>query len=183
MTPEVVTRWCTPRIARCSKSPRDVRGRYRAPELLFGAKIYTPAIDVWSAGCIIAELLTGTVLFDGANDIDQVTKITYATQLPPVSFCDIFCRFTLGNVDIKRWPGAAPAIFASFFGCIMSCGTLAGVDELPTFLEFEPVGALKVTARNVFPTTLAPYFLKPLNPFFLPLARATSHLAAGVDQG
>jgi serine/threonine protein kinase len=42
MTPEVVTRW------------------YRAPELLFGAKIYTPAIDVWSAGCIIAELLTGT---------------------------------------------------------------------------------------------------------------------------
>jgi|ERR1700733_1072040 len=32
---------------------------YRAPELIFGATDYTPAIDVWSCGCVIAELLLG----------------------------------------------------------------------------------------------------------------------------
>jgi len=31
--------------------------RYRAPELLFGARCYGPAVDTWAAGCIIAELL------------------------------------------------------------------------------------------------------------------------------
>jgi serine/threonine protein kinase len=32
---------------------------YRAPELIFGASDYTPAIDVWSTGCVISELLIG----------------------------------------------------------------------------------------------------------------------------
>ncbi len=32
---------------------------YRAPELIFGATDYSAAIDVWSAGCVIAELLIG----------------------------------------------------------------------------------------------------------------------------
>lgn len=34
---------------------------YRAPELIFGATEYTAAIDIWSAGCVLAELLTGQV--------------------------------------------------------------------------------------------------------------------------
>lgn len=34
---------------------------YRAPELIFGATEYTAAIDVWSAGCVLAELLLGQV--------------------------------------------------------------------------------------------------------------------------
>lgn len=34
---------------------------YRAPELIFGATEYTTAIDVWSAGCVLAELLLGQV--------------------------------------------------------------------------------------------------------------------------
>ena len=36
---------------------------FRAPELLLGAKHYTPAIDVWAAGCILAELLMLRPLF------------------------------------------------------------------------------------------------------------------------
>lgn len=34
---------------------------YRAPELIFGATEYTTSIDIWSAGCILAELLLGQV--------------------------------------------------------------------------------------------------------------------------
>lgn len=34
---------------------------YRAPELIFGATEYTTSIDIWSAGCVLAELLLGQV--------------------------------------------------------------------------------------------------------------------------
>jgi glycogen synthase kinase 3 beta len=43
---------------------------YRAPELIFGATDYSPAIDVWSAGCVIAELLLGQPLFPGESGVD-----------------------------------------------------------------------------------------------------------------
>ena len=39
---------------------------YRAPELIFGATDYTTAIDIWSVGCVMAELLLGQPLFPGA---------------------------------------------------------------------------------------------------------------------
>ncbi|KAJ3675440.1 hypothetical protein LUZ60_004482 [Juncus effusus] len=48
---------------------------YRAPELLLGAKEYSTAIDMWSVGCIMAELLTKEPLFDGKNEVDQLDKI------------------------------------------------------------------------------------------------------------
>lgn len=38
---------------------------YRAPELIFGATEYTCAIDMWSTGCVMAELLTGRPMFQG----------------------------------------------------------------------------------------------------------------------
>jgi len=48
---------------------------YRAPELIFGASDYTPAIDVWSAGCVMAELLLGEPIFAGESGIDQLVEI------------------------------------------------------------------------------------------------------------
>lgn len=38
---------------------------YRSPELLLGSKHYTPAVDIWSCGCILGEMLTGAPLFRG----------------------------------------------------------------------------------------------------------------------
>jgi serine/threonine protein kinase len=40
---------------------------YRAPELIFGKKNYDYTIDIWAAGCVIAELLGGKVLFMGRD--------------------------------------------------------------------------------------------------------------------
>jgi serine/threonine protein kinase len=48
---------------------------YRAPELLLGTKTYTPAIDIWSVGCVFAELLLGKSLFKGKGEIDQLDQI------------------------------------------------------------------------------------------------------------
>lgn len=48
---------------------------YRAPELIFGATDYTCCIDVWSAGCVLAELLLGVPLFPGESGVDQLVEI------------------------------------------------------------------------------------------------------------
>ncbi|CAL5349729.1 hypothetical protein CsSME_00036758 [Camellia sinensis var. sinensis] len=48
---------------------------YRAPELLLGAKQYSTAIDMWSLGCIMAELLAKGPLFNGKTEFDQLDKI------------------------------------------------------------------------------------------------------------
>jgi cell division cycle 2-like protein len=62
---------------------------YRAPELLLGAEDYSFEIDVWSIGCIFAELLTREPLFQGKNEVDELSKI-----------------FTLlGTPTNETWPG------------------------------------------------------------------------------
>ncbi|XP_076451707.1 cyclin-dependent kinase 11B-like [Babylonia areolata] len=48
---------------------------YRAPELLLCCKEYSKPIDMWSVGCIHAELLTMKALWPGKSDIDQLNKI------------------------------------------------------------------------------------------------------------
>ncbi len=68
MTEYVVTRW------------------YRAPELLLSCEDYTTAIDVWSVGCIIAELLGRKALFPGKDYIHQLNLITQVCFL-------LFCLF------------------------------------------------------------------------------------------
>eukprot|EP00026_Physarum_polycephalum_P004178 Phypoly_transcript_04195.p1 GENE.Phypoly_transcript_04195~~Phypoly_transcript_04195.p1 ORF type:complete len:505 (+),score=51.71 Phypoly_transcript_04195:76-1590(+) len=62
---------------------------YRPPELLMGSHNYGPEIDIWSAGCILVELLTNDYLFAGSNESDQLDMI--------------FKVF--GTPDESIWPG------------------------------------------------------------------------------
>ncbi|CAL8079128.1 unnamed protein product [Calicophoron daubneyi] len=55
---------------------------YRAPEVILGYK-YGPAIDIWSFGCILAELLTGAPLFPGEDEGDQLACIIELLGMPP----------------------------------------------------------------------------------------------------
>jgi len=48
---------------------------YRSPEGLHGARNYTQAIDIWSAGCVIGELLERKQLFPGHGDIDMLERV------------------------------------------------------------------------------------------------------------
>ncbi|KAK7600847.1 hypothetical protein V9T40_008288 [Parthenolecanium corni] len=71
LTHEVVTLW------------------YRAPEILLGSKVYSMAVDLWSLGCIFAELFRKKALFEGDSEIDQLFRIFR----------------TLGTPDEVVWPG------------------------------------------------------------------------------
>ena len=57
MTPKVVTLW------------------YRSPELLLNSSTQTTAIDMWSAGCILGELLSHKPLMPGRSEINQLEQI------------------------------------------------------------------------------------------------------------
>jgi glycogen synthase kinase 3 beta len=48
---------------------------YRAPELIFGNSNYDTYIDVWSVGCVIAELMLGQPIFPGESGVDQLVEI------------------------------------------------------------------------------------------------------------
>jgi len=73
---------------------------YRAPELLLGTKEYSTAIDMWSVGCIMAELLAKEPLFNGKTEFEQLDKIFR----------------TLGTPNEKIWPGYAklPGVKVNF---------------------------------------------------------------------
>lgn len=55
---------------------------YRAPELIFGATEYTVAIDLWSAGCVIAELVIGKPIFAGESSLEQIVEIIKVLGTP-----------------------------------------------------------------------------------------------------
>lgn len=57
MTDYVATRW------------------YRPPELLIGRQDYDTSIDIWSIGCVMAQMIDGEPLFGGENDLDQLYLI------------------------------------------------------------------------------------------------------------
>ncbi|CAG9323801.1 unnamed protein product [Blepharisma stoltei] len=55
---------------------------YRAPELIFGAVEYKESIDIWSAGCVTAELLIGKPVFPGESGVDQLVEILKVLGTP-----------------------------------------------------------------------------------------------------
>lgn len=69
-------------------SPQVASRWYRPPEILWGTQIYGPAIDLWAAGCVFAEMLRGEPLFAGNTDIEQLALVVR----------------TLGTPNTRIWP-------------------------------------------------------------------------------
>ena len=124
----------THRLALCDfgSAKRLVRGEpniayicsryYRAPELCLGATEYTTAVDMWSAGCVIAEMFLGNPLFPGESATDQIVEIIKVLGRPSREmFFDMNCRdITAKLPDMKgmAWMramrGKAPQEAAAF---------------------------------------------------------------------
>ncbi|GJN36084.1 hypothetical protein PR202_gb24920 [Eleusine coracana subsp. coracana] len=90
---------------------------YRAPELCgsFFSK-YTPAIDIWSIGCIFAELLTGKPLFPGKNVVHQLDIITDLLGTPsPEAISRALADSYFKNIaNVDREPSAQPVTKLEF---------------------------------------------------------------------
>ncbi|KAM0562656.1 hypothetical protein ACHAPJ_002346 [Fusarium lateritium] len=110
---------------------------YRAPELLLGAKTYDAAVDMWSIGCIFGELLTREPLFQGKNEVDQVSRIFELCGVPTDETWPGFRR--LPNARSLRLPKtqvASGSVIRARFPSLTS----AGASLLGELLSLDPQG-------------------------------------------
>jgi p38 MAP kinase len=80
---------------------------YRAPEIMLAWQKYDEQVDIWSTGCIFAEMLQGEPLFPGQDHADQFRVITEVLGTPPR---DVFAQITTQNVSmLNEWFPFSPA--------------------------------------------------------------------------
>ncbi|KIM91431.1 hypothetical protein PILCRDRAFT_623 [Piloderma croceum F 1598] len=121
MTEYVATRW------------------YRAPEIMLTFKQYTKAIDVWSVGCILAEMLSGKPLFPGRDYHHQLTLILDVLGTPTLD--EFYAITTRRSRDyIRALPFRKRRPFAQLFP---NANPLA-VDFLTKTLTFDPKKRISV---------------------------------------
>ncbi|KAJ6164364.1 Negative regulator of the PHO system, partial [Penicillium chermesinum] len=104
---------------------------YRAPDVLLGSRTYNTSIDIWSAGCIMAEMYTGRPLFPGTTNEDQLLKIFRL----------------MGTPSERSWPGISqlPEYKPTFhvyatqdLGLILPQIDQLGLDLLNRMLQLRP---------------------------------------------
>ncbi|KAH9503933.1 hypothetical protein Btru_064190, partial [Bulinus truncatus] len=85
---------------------------YRAPEILMGAVHYTSAVDIWSVGCIFAELLSRRILFQASAPVQQLDRITEVLGTPSFEDMPTACQ---GARDYIRSRPHKPAALNQFY--------------------------------------------------------------------
>ncbi|KAG2284447.1 hypothetical protein Bca4012_053109 [Brassica carinata] len=118
---------------------------YRPPELLLGAKQYSTAVDMWSIGCIMAELLSQKPLFPGKTELDQLQKIFAVLGTPTESIWPGFS--SLPNAKAK-FPTQSYNLLRKKFPAISFVGgqilSERGFDLLNGLLTLDPEKRLTV---------------------------------------
>ncbi|PLB55443.1 map kinase [Aspergillus steynii IBT 23096] len=114
---------------------------YRAPEVMLTWQHYSYAVDIWSAGCILAEMLRGTPLFPGKDHIDQFKIITHILGNPPAELVDrVYSRNTLKFLE--SLPPREPRPLSSFFVGVEQ----EAVDIIEKMLQLDPDN--RITAES-----------------------------------
>lgn len=80
---------------------------YRAPEILLGSQKYSKAVDMWSIGCILGELIVGKAIFPGTSTINQIEKVLELTGKPSIKDVEALESHLASNIlssinSIKR---------------------------------------------------------------------------------
>uniref|UniRef100_A0A7N0R894 Protein kinase domain-containing protein n=1 Tax=Kalanchoe fedtschenkoi TaxID=63787 RepID=A0A7N0R894_KALFE len=123
MTEYVVTRW------------------YRAPELLLNCSEYTAAIDIWSVGCILGEIMTRRPLFPGRDYVDQLKQVTELIGSPDDSSLG-FLRSDNARRYVRQLPQYPKQQFSTRFPSMSA----QAIDLLEKMLVFDP--EKRVTAEE-----------------------------------
>ncbi|VDC05371.1 unnamed protein product [Peniophora sp. CBMAI 1063] len=117
---------------------------YRAPELIFGATNYTTNIDVWSTGCVMAELMLGQPLFPGESGIDQLVEIIKVLGTPSREQI----KTMNPNYMEHKFPQIKPHPFAKVF---RPRTAPEAIDLVGRLLEYTPEARLSSVEAMVHP--------------------------------
>jgi cyclin-dependent kinase 2 len=104
---------------------------YRAPEILMGTKKYSTPVDIWSIGCIFAELATGRPLFAGDSEIDQLFKIFKVLGTPSE-------RSYAGITNLPDYKNTFPKWRPQDLSDVISGIDTKGIDLLSRMLAIDP---------------------------------------------
>jgi len=141
---------------------------YRAPEILLGAKTYTTSVDMWSVGCIFAELLLKDPLFQAKGEIELIDMIFKLLGPPTSSSWVGYSNLPLAKSLAPRAPH--PHQFRQRFPHL----TTAGLDLLMSLLAYDPEERL--SAEEALQHT---YFSEPPLPKHPDLFSSFPSAAAG----
>nr|CAD2140064.1 unnamed protein product [Meloidogyne enterolobii] len=108
---------------------------YRAPELLMGCRRYTTAVDVWSVGCIFAELMSRRILFQAQGPIEQLNMIIDLLGTPKNEEMRGCCDGALKHV--LKSPHRSPSIHR-FYSLITHPQNQESIPLLLEMLKFDP---------------------------------------------
>lgn len=114
---------------------------YRSPDVLMGSRRYTAPVDVWSIGCIFAEMHTGRPLFPGANDADQLDQIFRTLGTPSESsFPGIIDLPDYKPANYRQYPKPESLVH------LLPGMSSSGIDLLARMLVHDP--GKRITARE-----------------------------------
>ncbi|MBA0599481.1 hypothetical protein Gorai_005698 [Gossypium raimondii] len=134
MTEYVVTRW------------------YRAPELLLCCDNYGTSIDVWSVGCIFAEILGRKPIFPGTECLNQlklIINVLGSQQEADIQFID--------NPKARRYIKSLPYSRGTHFSLLYPQADPLAIDLLQRMLVFDPSKRITVTEALLHPYLLGLY--------------------------
>jgi len=123
---------------------------YRAPEIMLTWQKYGVAVDIWSAGCIFAEMLEGKPLFPGKDHVNQFSVITELLGTPPDDILETIC-----SENTLRFVNSLPIRQRIPFSEKLRCTDESALNLLEKILVFDPRKRINATE------CLAHEYLKP----------------------
>lgn len=119
---------------------------YRSPEILLGGRQYSTGVDMWSVGCIFAEMCTRKPLFPGDSEIDEIFKIFRILGTPTEEDWPGVTSFPDFKPSFPKWGRQDIANIATDLDDF-------GLDLLEALLVYDPAG--RISAKQ---TVIHPYF-------------------------
>ncbi|XP_039787976.1 cyclin-dependent kinase A-2-like [Panicum virgatum] len=112
---------------------------YRAPEILLGARHYSTSVDVWSVGCIFAEMVNQEPLFPGDSEIDELHRIFSILGTPNEETWPAVASLLDYRSTFPKWPSVDLAT-------VVPTLEPAGIDLLSKMLRLDP--SKRINARE-----------------------------------